>query len=309
MRNLYVRDFGTKLITGLVASFVIVVCVGLTAQTEDTRMELQTRNWEGRRIENGAKIFADNCATCHGRQGQGLQGIAPALNSHYFFTRRLGDVGQEGTMPMSTYVHLTVMAGRPSKHNSQWVNRMVPWSSTFGGPLREDQVADVVLYVMNWEETALQQTVDEDPFQPFLDVPKPPELQNIGVDPDAEYEPVQLTLSSVLPKGNRAPDYLFQAMACIGCHSLDEIESADNPGEQGPNFGNIHAITEYREGATDAAAYLKESIMSPDNRRVPNYDDSMPNDFATRMTEEEIDRLVAWLLDANRVYTPDNPDD
>ncbi len=309
MRKLYVRNFGSKLITGLVASFVLVVCVGLTAQTEDTRMELQTRNWEGRRIENGAKIFSDNCATCHGGQGQGLQGIAPALNSHYFFARRLGDVGQEGTMTLNNYVHLTVTAGRPSKENSQWVNRMVPWSSEFGGPLRPDQVADVVLYVMNWQETAMQQTAEEDPFQPFLDVPKPPELQNIDVASDVEFEPVQLTVSSVLPKGDRAPDYLFQAMACIGCHSLDEVQTEDNQGEQGPHFGRIHAIAEYREGITDAAAYLKESIMSPNNRRVPDYDDTMPDDFATRMAEEEIDRMVAWLLDESRVYTPDNLDD
>lgn len=190
MRSLYVRSFGNKLIWGLVASFITVLCLGLTLQTENTRMELQTRNWEGRSIENGAKIFADNCATCHGAQGQGLTGIAPALNSHYFFTRRLDDVGQAGTMTLSTYVHLTVMSGRPSKSNSQWVNRMVPWSSTFGGPLRNDQVEDVVKYVMNWRETALQQTVEEDSFQPYLDVAKPPELQNIGVPEDAEYEPV-----------------------------------------------------------------------------------------------------------------------
>ncbi len=304
MRSLYVRDIGNKLIWGLLASLVIVVCVGLTAQTEDTRMELQTNNWEGRSIENGAKIFADNCATCHGQRGQGLPGIAPALNSHYFFARRLDDVGQAGTLPLSTYVHLTVAAGRPSKANSQWINRMVPWSSQFGGPLREDQVEDVVSYVMNWRETALQQTADEDPFQPFLDVPKPPDLQNIGVDPDLEFEPVQLTVSSVLPKGNRAPDYLFSAMGCAGCHNLELDEDPRNLGESGPNMGNVHVIDSYRDNVTDPAAYIKTSILTPDNARVEGYDDAMPDDFADRMTEEEIDRLVLWLLDENREYTP-----
>ena len=306
MRSLYVRTIGNKLIWGMLAALVIFVSVGLTAQTEETRMELQTRNWEGRSIENGAKIFADNCSTCHGRQGQGLPGIAPALNSHYFFARRLEDVGQAGTISLSTYVHLTVAAGWPSKANSQWVNRMVPWSAEFGGPLRGDQVEDVVAYVMNWRETALQQTADEDPFQPFLDVPKPPELQNIGVDPDVEFEPVQLSATSVLPKGDRAPDYLFEAMGCAGCHNLEEIEAPNNRGESGPHMGRVHAIAEYREGVTDAAAYLKESIVTPDNRRVEGYDDAMPNDFADRMTEEEIDRLVVWLLDENRDYSPDD---
>lgn len=305
MRSLYVRNIGNKLIWGLIASLVIVVSVGLTAQTEDTRMELQTRNWEGRGIENGAKIFADNCATCHGQRGQGLPGIAPSLNSNYFFTRRLEDVGQAGTLPLSTYVHLTVAAGRPSKENSQWVNRMVPWSSQFGGPLRGDQVEDVVAYVMNWRETAILQTVDEDPFQPFLDVPKPPELQNIGVDPDLEFEPVELTVSTVLPKGNREPDYLFSAMGCAGCHNLELDEDPRRLGEAGPNMGSIHSVQSYRELATDPAAYIKESIMAPDNSRVEGYDDSMPNDFAERMTEEEVDRLVMWLLDENREHTPD----
>ncbi len=304
MRSLYVRNIGNKLIWGLLASLVIVVCVGLTAQTEDTRMDLQTKNWEGRSIENGAKIFADNCDTCHGQSGQGLPGIAPALNSHYFFTRRLEDVEQAGTLSLATYVHLTVAAGRPSKANSQWVNRMVPWSSQFGGPLREDQVEDVVAYVMNWRTTALQQTVEEDPFQPFLDVSKPPELQNIGVDPELEFEPVQLTVSSILPKGNRAPDYLFSAMGCEGCHNLELEEDPRNLGEAGPNMGSVHAIDSYRDNVTDPAAYLKASILTPDNTRVAGYDDSMPDDFADRMTEEEIDRLVLWLLDANREYTP-----
>ncbi len=305
MRSLYVRNIGNKLIWGLLASLVIVISVGLTAQTEDTRMDLQTKNWDGRSIENGAKIFASNCATCHGRRGQGLPGIAPTLNSHYFFTRRLEDVGQAGTLPLATYIHLTVAAGRPSKENSQWINRMVPWSSQFGGPLRTDQVEDVVAYVMNWRETAILQTVDEDPFQPFLDVSKPPDLQNIGVDPDQEFEPAQLTVSTVLPKGNREPSYLFSAMGCAGCHNLELDEDPRARGESGPNMGQVHAIVSYRENVSDSAAYIKESIVSPDNSRVEGYDDAMPNDFAERMTEEEIDRLVLWLLDENRESTPD----
>ncbi len=305
MRSLYVRNIGNKLMWGLLASLAIVISVGLTAQTEDTRMELQTKNWEGRSIENGAKIFANNCATCHGKRGQGLPGIAPTLNSHYFFTRRLEDVGQAGTLPLSTYVHLTVAAGRPSKENSQWINRMVPWSSQFGGPLRPDQVEDVVAYVINWRETAIQQTVDEDPFQPFLDVPKPPDLQNIGVDPDQEFEPVQLTVSAVLPKGNRAPDYLFSAMGCAGCHNLELDEDPRALGESGPNMGKVHVIESYRINVSDSVAYIKESIVAPDNNRVEGYDDAMPNDFAERMTEEEVDRLVLWLLDENREFSPD----
>ena len=73
-------------------------------------------------------------------------------------------------------------------------------------------------------------------------------------------------------------------------------------GESGPNFGTIHDLGAYRpEAAADPAAYIKESIMTPDAFHVDGYDDAMPDDFADRMTEEEIDRLVQWLLDPDRV--------
>ena len=64
---------------------------------------------------------------------------------------------------------LTLHAGRPSKVRTQWANIMPTWGNEFGGPLRDDQVQDVTNYVLNWQETAVLQTPEEDPWQFFQD--------------------------------------------------------------------------------------------------------------------------------------------
>ncbi len=93
----------------------------------------------------------------------------PALNSKYFFESRLAEVGYAGTL--EDYVRLTVAAGRPSNTNSQWGVIMPTWSSSYGGPFRDDQVQQVTDYVMNWESTAILQTPEEDPYIPFNNIP------------------------------------------------------------------------------------------------------------------------------------------
>jgi hypothetical protein len=52
----------------------------------------------------------------------------------------------------------------------------------------------------------------------------------------------------------------------------------------------------------DAATYVHNSIVNPGAHVVEGYPAGvMPQDFATRMTPEEIDSIVNWLLDPNRV--------
>jgi len=103
---------------------------------EVPRMQAQTESWEGRSIENGAAIYSNNCASCHGISGEGMYGRAPALHSKYFFEQRLTDI--EWTGSLKSYVSLTVHAGRPSKVSTQWTEIMPTWGSDFGGPLKPE---------------------------------------------------------------------------------------------------------------------------------------------------------------------------
>ena len=43
---------------------------------------------------DGKAVFATNCASCHGAQGQGMPGLAPALKGNAFVTGKIEDVIQ-----------------------------------------------------------------------------------------------------------------------------------------------------------------------------------------------------------------------
>ncbi len=296
MQGIYIKSPILKIILGILASLAAIILILLVGVTEEVRMQDQTENWEARSIENGAVLFSNNCSSCHGPDGKGLPGVAPALNSHYFFTERIKDVGWAGSL--KDYVALTVAAGRPSKTNTQWAQVMPTWGAEYGGPLRADQVEDVVAYVMNWEESALAQTAEEDPFQPFLDVSKPPELQTIAAEEGAEAPAAEAAAPS---EGPREPSVLFTEMGCVGCHNLAEPQTTSNRGPVGPNLGNLYEHAGDRVPGQSAEEYVHNSIVNPSAYVVEGYMDGiMPQNFSEKMSEEEIQALVEWLLNPNR---------
>jgi mono/diheme cytochrome c family protein len=294
-RFLYVRSPLAKIGLGILAVLLTIAVLLFLGVIEDRRMEAQTANWDGRAVEKGAELYANNCYTCHGVDGKGLPGVAPALNSKYFFTQRIKDVGWTGSL--QDYVELTVAAGRPSKVSTQWAQIMPTWSNRFGGPMRDDQVANVTAFVLNWEQDALAQGTPEnpDPWQPFADAPSKA-VADDGSAPVAE--------APVEPTGPRTPQELFggaNGMGCAGCHNLDLPQTADSRGPVGPNMANLHETAGTLVPGEDAETYVHNSIVAPNDYVHEGYMAGiMPQNFAERMSEEEINALVAWLLDPNR---------
>lgn len=309
---LYIRSPLAKIFWGVVGSMISVGLVVFQFAIEEPRMAAQAGNWEGRSIEKGADLFANNCANCHGADGKGLPNVAPALNSKYFFTQRIADVGWAGSL--ADYVELTVIAGRPSKVGMQWAQIMPTWSNRVGGPMRDDQVEHVVNFVMNWEDAALAQSAEEDPFQCFRGVPtkpqadaaKSPEALGIKIcGPDGTStlpgEPLPTPTTPAETTGPRPPQELFVAMGCSGCHKFDQDQTSDNLGQPGPNMGNLPETAGERVAGQDAAAYVHTSIVDPNAFVNEGYIAGiMPQTFSQQMSEEEINSLVEWLLDPNR---------
>ena len=291
---LYIKSPITKIVWGIasiIVAFVVLLAVGVM---EESRMEAQTGNWDGRSVEKGAEIYANNCYTCHGLNGEG--GTGPALNSRHFFENRLAEVGFAGTL--EDYVKLTIAAGRPSNVNGQWVVIMPTWSVDYGGPLRNDQVEHVTNYVMNWESTALLQTPEEDPFIPFANIPTSAgdatADAGTGGEGDAVAEartPLQIFGSSPQEPG----------LTCYTCHNLNEPQTETNRGLIGPNLGNLAETAPNRVAGEDAETYVRNSIVNPQAHLADGYAPLMPPGLADRMTPEELDALVAWLLDPARV--------
>lgn len=294
MQGVFIKSPILKITLGILAALFGIVLLLLVLFTEEARMEAQTASWEGRTIENGAALYYNNCASCHAPDGRGIPGVAPALNSHYFFTERLDDVGWAGSM--FDYVELTVAAGRPSKTSTQWAQIMPTWGNTYGGPLRGDQVTAVTQYVVNWERFALEQTVDEDPWIPFLDVAKPPEQQAIVPGEAVEAPP------AAEPTGPRDPEVLFnQVLGCMGCHNLDVPQTATNRGPIGPNMGNLATNAAARVPGQSAEEYVYESIVEPNVYIVEGYPSGiMPQNYDQLMSEEEIQLMVGWLLERSQ---------
>jgi nitric oxide reductase subunit C len=100
---------------------------------------------------------------------------------------------------------------------------------------------------------------------------------------------------------------LFAQLPCNSCH---DVTKPFPGGVICPNLGNIATEAarivqspDYHGKATDAAGYIRESILDPNVYIVPGdvYHSAdgqsvMPKDFGKTLTASQIDDLVAYLL-------------
>jgi len=94
----------------------------------------------------GRDLFAENCTSCHGDNGEG--GVGPAFNSRQFLTTttdkslfNLARTGIPGTL-------------------------MPAWGQLFGGPFTDEQVVQLVAFIRSWEATAPE-------IEPVIEEPDP----------------------------------------------------------------------------------------------------------------------------------------
>ncbi|MFQ5611746.1 MAG: c-type cytochrome [Anaerolineae bacterium] len=193
----------TRIIIGLVSTVIAVSVMLWLGINEPARMAETERAQLARSIESGASIFEETCIGCHGKQGEGIPGVAPRLNHQDFFQNRVTEIGYAGTL--EDYVRLTIAGGRPVKTDDRWPQNMPTWSEEFGGPLRDDEINDLVNFIMNWESTA----------------------------PAGEPAPVVVASDDPVAQG----EALFQSMGCFGCHALEGVSQA----AVGPNLTNVYA--------------------------------------------------------------------
>ena len=94
---------------------------------------------------------------------------------------------------------------------------------------------------------------------------------------------------------------LFINQGCGSCHTIKGISS----GVVGPNLTDIGSRAEKRAkeaGLPDGRTYIHQSIVAPNSFIVPQCPTGpcpsgvMPPDFSKRMTEDQINALVEFLL-------------
>jgi len=268
---------------GTLSVLVLVAVFGYLAVGEQSRMQSFTEAYDARQIETGASLFETHCRTCHGPQGKGIIGVAPAINAPDLFNgERLAAVGFSGTL--TDYLEGVISAGRPvPSAGTNYPQRMPTWSQEYGGPLRKDQVGSLVAFIENWEDRALAEGGA---------ATTAPSGAPIGTD---------LTVS--LPAGDADAGAALAQGAQGGCSACHELAAV---GPAWAASGDLQGIAtragerikeaDYTGSATTAQQYLIESIVQPNAFVVPGFDAGiMPQDYAQRLTAQQVADLIAYM--------------
>jgi mono/diheme cytochrome c family protein len=112
----------------------------LTPEQLDALVSYTRESSSGAPLVVGQQLYSENCANCHGDLGEG--GENPALP---------GDV----IAPISTAEYLKTrddLTLRSIIGQGQPNFGMSPFGSAFGGPLDDDQIESLVVYIRSWED-------------------------------------------------------------------------------------------------------------------------------------------------------------
>ncbi|MFQ5400088.1 MAG: c-type cytochrome [Anaerolineae bacterium] len=233
-----------KVVIGTISFMLTMMILGFAALREPARLEEFTLAFEGRSAENGARIYFGNCATCHGVEGRaekcldtagnetGCKGLplnyAPLLCGDK--SQRMEAMQWEGSK--KAYLEQAVSSGR--------LGTVMPtWSVEFGGPMRRDQIQDVVAFIMNWESEELCS-------EPLVTYEWPQSI----TDYQAEFGE-----GDAVNGAN-----LYVKYGCFGCHGDPAVEGTN---AVGPWLGQIADIGATRIEGYTAADYIYESILDP----------------------------------------------
>lgn len=118
------RSWKFILITG------ITLLIGFILSFEFTSLGFAQTGPDTDTLTLGATLYAENCAVCHGDNGEGRAGATLSKN----WPSIRPDLAIRETIRRG-------VAGSP----------MPAWSSEFGGPLNEDEIDAIVQYILNWQ--------------------------------------------------------------------------------------------------------------------------------------------------------------
>ncbi|MCP5101469.1 MAG: c-type cytochrome [Chloroflexi bacterium] len=273
-----------KIVIGTVAFMLTMIILGYAALREPARLQEFTHAAEGRSVENGAELYVNNCANCHGNDGtaetcfdsagEQIACLGIPLNSATLVCGdrpgRLEIMGWDGSK--EDFVYRTVAAGRGLV--------MPTWSADFGGPLRNDQVQNLADFVLNFEGEELCSAP----------LPAAYEFAESVDDFMAEF---------LAGDAARGEELYTLTYGCAGCHgALDDSSRAG----VGPRLGEVATNASSRVPDISAEQYVYESILEPSAYVVDGYAEGlMPANFAWRMgetveTPQDMADLLAYIL-------------
>ncbi|MFQ5408874.1 MAG: cytochrome c [Anaerolineales bacterium] len=128
------ENYTPFVVSGLGLTLAILVTFQAYIFREPARIRVDEAADKLAAISAGEVLYADNCANCHGADGEGDRG--PALNSHEL----LAQTTDEALFSLArTGVPGTIMPA---------------WGQDFGGPFTDEQIGHIVAFVRAWEPNA-----------------------------------------------------------------------------------------------------------------------------------------------------------
>lgn len=192
-----------EILVGLLATQLIVFGLAFYIFNEPNRLVSAQAEILAAQLDSGMTLYAENCAVCHGLNGEGI-GANPALNNP-----RLA------AMPYDE-IFKTIARGR-------YATAMPAWSQDEGGPLSDYQISELVALIQSGDWNATGDRVVNlglAPLIPFTTEPDAALLKAVGALPDGA------ALQSAIG---------IYAGSCVACHGADGLGTALAPALNAPS--------------------------------------------------------------------------
>lgn len=287
---------------------------------EGTRQLHAKEETTERIAERGARLYVNNCRSCHGMEGEGH--VAPALNRPGF--RIIGEHDATGAAPtpqgeadaVQAFLFNTISCGR--------TNTFMPlWAQRFGGSLSDTQIRQLSTMISEGRWDLVKEIGDEHDHETG-DTKETILVKDAGSLALTEKNCGQYTADNAADIRNRDPftaapaggapaasggsnggaaapaggpaaegKTLATSNGCVACHSTGGSSGV------GPTWKGIAGRqTQLADGTTVTAddAYLKESIVSPNAKMVKGFAQGiMPANFGEKLKPEQVDAIVEYL--------------
>ncbi len=304
-----------EITVGLLAILASVGIIALIGLGEPARMPEAETGYTMRKVESGAQLYNQYCASCHGENAAG--GKCPPLNEKSGLyggdvgvgvAWRLEELGWDARAPYE-YIVSAIASGRSIStrpvlypgnrvEGAGPVMAMPAWGQRSGGPLRDDQVFDIAAYLVNFREF-----IPEDAEEAKAVVGEPPEPA--ATPTLAATEAVTVTLEPLvdLTAGNAANgEELFVSATCVACHALPGVSEATvGPSQAGllARAAEWVAGPDYAGVADTPELYIYESLRYPNAHVVPEFAvngrSSMVVFGPDRLSDQDIADLISYL--------------
>jgi mono/diheme cytochrome c family protein len=202
---------------------------------------------------------------------------------------RLKEMGWAGSR--RDYIRSTLISGRPAS-KFYWPQAMPNWAQSSGGPLRNDEINNLVDYLLNYGDDSLKLTPSQ-LGQGF----KLPVVGTISTEPKvgkADVKALDLTGGDAV-----AGKAAYELNGCAGCHTLPSGAAYAVAATEG-TWGRVNTVrlqdAPVAEKGYTAEQYVAASILYPSEYIVPGGTAGlMPATFPDQLTLTDLKNIIAYV--------------